>query len=182
MSYSGPLHEMRRIMIGEDSNCPEGGARHKYQDADGDVGTQLQVLCAQLLSSFFLLSTFFPGLSFLIVLSCLTLSHFISYLMYYSFCLTHFFQENSQDNTANTGSRHNNDQNNTRIHKSCEENKGSTSNRFSTSTSTSTSTPLLLLTSNGTRTLRAEFNSGPTLSVPSAIHSLSTGGKRYGSV
>ena len=51
MSYRGPLDEMRRTMIGEDLDYPEGGTKHKYQDADRDVDTQLQVMCAQLLSS-----------------------------------------------------------------------------------------------------------------------------------
>ena len=78
MSYSEPLHEMRRIMTGEDSNYPEGGARHKYQNADGDVCTQLQVMCAQLLSSLFLLPTFFPCRSFLILASSFPSSHLAS--------------------------------------------------------------------------------------------------------
>ena len=88
MSYRAPLDEMRRTMSGfEDSDYPEGEAGHKYEDTDGDVGTQLQVICNPIHSSLFVLSILFLCHSFPIIL----FYHFISFAFIHSFTFIFYF-------------------------------------------------------------------------------------------
>ena len=178
----------------EDSDYPEGEAGHKYEDTDGDVGTQLQVICNPIHSWLFVLSICFLCHSFSIILFYYFISfafiHSFTFLFYFLFFIfsTHVLQDNSEDNNAYSGSRDTYDQNyessghesvalNSRSDKGIEEGEGSAPHR--SSTSASTFTPVLSSASSRTGTLGANYKSGPTpYVVPSVMKTSSAAGKR----